>query len=316
MTSQDCTASAADFAATGGFITDLFCRVDDAMRGVPRHSQAKLFPSEVVTLGLLFALRGQGERAFYRWIAGNLRGAFPRLPDRTRLFRLLAHHRDWTRRFLAEPTLLGVADSYGIELIHPRREGRTAGQIGKKGKSNLRWIVGAKVCLVLNRFGLVCDWDTDTANVADKAFHPLIERFAPEQEAPEQEAPEQEAPEQEAPEQEAPEQEAPEQEAPEQAMLVLTDAGFHARAREGQPGDPANMKVCPRGTWNDRMVVETVHSMLTCVCRIKKVAHRAWGYLKARLAFCLAAFNLLVQWDGLAPDENGFVRLSLAQFSL
>lgn len=64
MTSQDCTnkcsapvtdfaAAGADFAATGGFITDLFCRVDDAMQGVSKHSQAKLFPSEVVTLGLL-----------------------------------------------------------------------------------------------------------------------------------------------------------------------------------------------------------------------------------------------------------------------
>lgn len=82
------------------------------------------------------------------------------------------------------------------------------------------------------------------------------------------------------------------------------------------------MKVCPRGAWNDRMVIETVLSMLgatpssvTGICRIKKVAHRAWDYPKARLAFCLAAFNLLVQWHGLAPDEEGFIHLSMAQFS-
>ena len=64
------------------------------------------------------------------------------------------------------------------------------------------------------------------------------------------------------------------------------------------------------------MVIETVLSMLTGVCRIKKVAHRTWASLKARLAFCLAAFNLLVQWHGLAPDEAGFIHLAMAQFSL
>jgi hypothetical protein len=37
--------------------------------------------------------------------------------------------------------------------------------------------------------------------------------------------------------------------------------------------------------------------------------------LQARLAFTVAAFNLLVQWHGLIP-ENGFVLLSRAEFSL
>ena len=32
------------------FITELFCRVDDVLADVPKHSQAKLYPSEVVTL--------------------------------------------------------------------------------------------------------------------------------------------------------------------------------------------------------------------------------------------------------------------------
>ena len=40
------------------FITELFCRVDDVLADVPKHSQAKLYPSEVVTLALLFALAG------------------------------------------------------------------------------------------------------------------------------------------------------------------------------------------------------------------------------------------------------------------
>ncbi len=51
---------------TVDFITDLFCRVDEQMHDVPKHPQAKLHPSEIVTLALLFALKGVGPRAFYR----------------------------------------------------------------------------------------------------------------------------------------------------------------------------------------------------------------------------------------------------------
>ena len=43
---------------------------------------------------MLFALKGVGCRAFYRWAKANLAPLFSRLPERTRLFRLLAAHRD------------------------------------------------------------------------------------------------------------------------------------------------------------------------------------------------------------------------------
>jgi hypothetical membrane protein len=76
------------------------------------------------------------------------------------------------------------------------------------------------------------------------------------------------------------------------------------------------MKVCPRGTWNVRMIVEGVLSMLTTVCHFKKIGHRVWAYFQARLAFTMALFNILVQWRGLHPDEAGFVHLSIAEFSL
>jgi hypothetical protein len=35
--------------------------------------------------------------------------------------------------------------------------------------------------------------------------------------------------------------------------VMLADTGFHAAE-----GDPANLKLCPRGRWNDRMLAETV----------------------------------------------------------
>jgi len=255
-------------------IIALFCRIDDAMVTEPKHPQANLYPSEIVTLAILFALKGVGNRAFYRWIANNHLDLFPGLPERTRLFRLFVTHQDWTERFMAPATVLGVADSYGVELIHPIREGRSAKQIGKKGKSNHRWIVGGKLCLILNQWGLVSAWDCDTANVHDSNFQPLIEQF-------------------------------------EDQMIILADQAFHAKT-----DDPANLKLCPRGEWNQRMMVETVLSMLTQVCHFKKIMHRVWGYFRARLAFTMAAFNLLAQWNGLKPDEHGKVHLSIAQFSL
>jgi len=33
------------------------------MKDVPKHSQAKMYPSELATLGILFALKGKGCRA-------------------------------------------------------------------------------------------------------------------------------------------------------------------------------------------------------------------------------------------------------------
>ena len=56
------------------FITALFYEVDEQMR----------------------AIKGGGNRAFYRWLTRDYRALFPRLPERTRLFRLFVTHQDWT----------------------------------------------------------------------------------------------------------------------------------------------------------------------------------------------------------------------------
>jgi hypothetical protein len=261
--------------STEDFIIELFCRVDDEMLDVPKHPQAKLYPSEVVTLALLFALKGAGNRAFYRWLKRDFGHLFPKLPERTRLFRLFNSHRHWTERFMAEPSLIGIVDSYGIELVHPRREGRSQRQVGKKGKSNSRWIVGGKLCFLVNHLGLIVDWAADTANVHDgSAFQDLVDSVA-------------------------------------EQMVVFSDEGF-----EKKDWHPTNLKVCQRGEWNCRMIIETILSMLTTVCHFKKIAHRVWAYFESRLAYTMALFNILVQWHGLRPDENGFVRLSIAEFSL
>src|SRR6267142_3773806 len=93
----------------------IFCDVDGVMMGIQKHPQAKLYPSELVTIGVLRALKGGSSRAFHRWLKRDYDALFGGLPDRTRLERALAVHQDWCDRFLKEPSFFTVADSYPIE---------------------------------------------------------------------------------------------------------------------------------------------------------------------------------------------------------
>jgi hypothetical protein len=158
---------------TDEIIIRLFCMVDDQLGRVNKRSDAHLYPSESVTIGLLFSLKGGRFRAFYRSLNSNYRAFFPTLPQRTRLQRLLRDRAEDALDFLAEPSFFTVLDSYGIELIHPHRERRSPQQIGKKGKSNGRWIVGIKLAWLINEQGEVVDWSWDTANESDNIFRPL-----------------------------------------------------------------------------------------------------------------------------------------------
>jgi hypothetical protein len=64
------------------------------------------------------------------------------------------------------------------------------------------------------------------------------------------------------------------------------------------------------------MLIETVLSTLTLLCHFKKVLHRVSAYFQSRVGYTLALFNLLVQWHGLVPDKDGFVPISIADYSL
>ncbi len=69
--------------------------------------------------------------------------------------------------------------------------------------------------------------------------------------------------------------------------LVLSDLGFRRK-----DGIPAHLKLCVKGTWDDRMIVETSFSLLTVVCHAKKMFHRTAAHLEARLAHTAAKFNV------------------------
>jgi hypothetical protein len=50
---------------TEDIIYHIFYRVDEQMLEIGKHPDAKLYPSEVVTIGILFALKGGHFRAVY-----------------------------------------------------------------------------------------------------------------------------------------------------------------------------------------------------------------------------------------------------------
>ncbi len=265
--------------STIDFITQLFCRVDDRMQDVPKHRQASLHPSEVVTLALLFAIKGVGNRAFYRWVKRDYLKEFPRLPERTRLFRLFAAHQEWADRFMADPTILGVADTYGIELTHPRREGRSPRQIGRKGKSNHRWIVGVKLGLVLNKWGLVSGWACNTANVHDSAFQGMVARF-------------------------------------EEEMAVLTDHGFYSK--KGNPSNMLvckrgrwNVRMMVETVLS---MLHTVCHIKQMAHRAWSYLQARFSFCLA--AFNILAQWYWPHGHGPVADASGRVHLSIAEFSL
>ena len=238
---------------TDEIIIRLFCMVDDKLGSVNKRSDAHLYPSEIVTIGLLFSLKGGRFRAFYRWLDANYREFFPALPERTRLQRLLRDYAALALDFLADRSFFTVVDTYGIELIHPRREGRSKRQIGKKGKSNGRWIIGIKLAWLINDEGEVVDWAWDTANEPDNVFRPLAIGY-------------------------------------DGQTIALADQGLREKDAK-----PSNIKLCERGSWNERFTSETNLSWVTELFHAKKLYHRVKSHLEARLWYLAALINCLLR---------------------
>ena len=251
----------------------IFCAVDDGLGKLPKERNAHLYPSEVVTIGILFALKGGHFRAFYRWLKRDWDGLFGGVPDRTALLRQLRRHQVRADKLLADPSLLNVMDSFPIELLFPIRAGRSPQQIGTKNRDKGRWSMGLKICWVLNRLGQVVGWHWLPMNHSDQDFLPLVDLLAAD-------------------------------------GLVLTDLGFRCKA-----GVPDNLKLCLKGTWNERMWIETTFSLLTVICHAKKMFHRTAAYLESRLAYTAAMFNVLIGLDRHLRPEDPF-HISIAQFSL
>lgn len=238
--------------STEEIIIRLFCIVDDRMPNVKKRGDAFLHPSEIMTIGLVFSLKGGKWRPFHRWFVANYAYLFPKIPEQSRLFRLIADWADVLEDWYADPSLFMILDTFGIELIHPRREGRSTQQIGRKGKSNGRWIVGIKVGWLINQRGEVVRWAWDTADAPDNAFREVGLAYDGE-------------------------------------AIVLCDHGLRMRDE-----DDHNLKICARGTWNERFMVETDFSWLSELLHAKKIYHRTEQHITRRLAYLAALMNCLL----------------------
>jgi hypothetical protein len=76
--------------------------------------------------------------------------------------------------------------------------------------------------------------------------------------------------------------------------------------------------LCARGEWNERMLIETVLSLVHRVCRLKYLWHRTRPYLAMHLAYVTALFNALLalnqQLESTSPEQR--VWPHIAQYAL
>ncbi|AZI45092.1 hypothetical protein EHF33_19635 (plasmid) [Deinococcus psychrotolerans] len=97
--------------------------------------------------------------------------------------------------------------------------------------------------------------------------------------------------------------------------IVLADWGYRSAEKTLVP---ANLKLCKKGTWNERMQVETAFSLLTRVVNLKRMDHRREAYLTAHLAYVAAVFNVLLAWsrEWFGWVSEDVFKMHLATFSL
>lgn len=248
----------------------IFLKVADTLKTIDyKHPQGKLWLSEIITIGILWVLSGKPFRRFYRWLKRER--YLPNIPERTRLGKLIAKYQKKCDKFLDNPTLFEALDSFGVEIIHPIREGRSkeSQRVSKKGKSNHRWIIGRKISISFNGNLRITKYADETVNVSDNVFDDLYA---------------------------------------DNVSIRLTDNGF--RKRNG--GTPDNFKICTRGTWGERMAVETLFSLWTRVCNMKKSFHRTIEGFKAKVSYLVALTNTLFDLN----QKFHFNEFSMVQWAI
>ncbi len=96
-------------------IVHLFCLVDDRSGAQHKEPLARRYPSEVVTIGVLFALKGASFQAFERWLRRDWNALFGGLPERIRLLRLLRQCAG-LRAFCCQPDCASICASPGCRV--------------------------------------------------------------------------------------------------------------------------------------------------------------------------------------------------------
>lgn len=165
------------------FLCWLYVVVDDLCKALPptrvRGPAAALSRSEVVTLAL-FGQWGRfaTERDFYRYADRRLRGAFPALPTRTPLNRLIraeyatiaACAHALAARLRPDPLPYEALDGTAVPVRNIKRRGRgwLAGQADIGWSSSVGWYEGFYLALSVTPTGVVTGWALAPASAKDQ----------------------------------------------------------------------------------------------------------------------------------------------------
>ena len=171
------------------FVTVLYVMIDDFGQAPPQEERAHPGPpaalsrAEVVTL----AVFGQwvhfpSERAFYRYAERNLRAAFPTLPDRAQVNRLMRSHRETITAFGLYLVQVMRAQECSYEALEStaavtgeakrRGIGWLAGQAEIGWCNRLGWSEGFHLLLAVNPIGVITGFGFGSASTHDQ---PLAE---------------------------------------------------------------------------------------------------------------------------------------------
>lgn len=169
------------------FLTELYVLADDFCK---THLPPERRPGPAAALSggevLALAVFGQwaqfpSEAAFYRWASRHLRGAFPTLPSRPQLNRLVRRHLGALTAFAlhlgqalaaAEDHAFEVIDGTGVRTRNAKRRGAgwLAGlaDIGKC--TRLGWYEGVRLLLDTTPRGAVAGWGIGPASTNDRVL--------------------------------------------------------------------------------------------------------------------------------------------------
>src|ERR671910_384370 len=171
------------------FLTILYVMVDDFCQTQPSKKrpgpEASLCQSEVITLAIFARWsRFNSERDFYRYADGHLRGAFPTLPSRPQLNRLV---RLYTQSIEQIAVKLGkmledrdhayqALDSSAMPVRDAKRRGHgwLAGQAEIGWSNSIGWYEGFSLLAAIEPSGVITGFCFGAASTADQ---PLAETF-------------------------------------------------------------------------------------------------------------------------------------------
>ncbi len=165
--------------------TTLYVMVDDfdkremsGERARPGPS-ASLSRSEVITLAILSQFgRFVSQKEFYRFAKRSLRPAFPTLPDRSQLNRLMRRYRDEITAFSlyladlldGESSAYQVLDGMGIRVRNAQRRGggHLDGYANIGYSNRLRWYEGFYILIANTSRGVVTGFGFGPASTNDR----------------------------------------------------------------------------------------------------------------------------------------------------